>query len=330
MANFLDNFTVVGSIAKGATKAAESVDTDAAINAAIGSASQAVQEGNKLFRAGLEKANKLAAQAGAAVSNVEIISPELRESLEKRPSPTGIASVNIPDIPDPLGALQDTAQQVGEAGLDKLKVGVDYLQMARTTPVALMIDDIFVPNLGRKITEDTFSPEALEILRQMALDANLKEGDELAIDYNDFNKYGAELSARLVSGDNEDIEGIKAKLLNLTPADEVKMSLGEAVISVDQEGNIKITDQYDFNNWVWFGKGPDSKGVYPDLSADEFEKALEDGEITFTEAMLDSIRNAPSDYQLARNMAFLFGSRDYLDDTRDTGRKVEINLGKIN
>ena len=327
MANFLDNFTVVGSISKGAVKAAESVDSDAAVNAAIGSASRAVQQGNQLFMAGLEKANKLAAQAGEAVSNVEVISPELREAASKRPSPTGIASVNIPD---PLAAIQDTAQQVGEASLDKLKVGVDYLQMARTTPVALMIDDIFVPNLGRKITEDTFSPEALQILRQMALDNNLKEGDELEIDYKDFNKYGAEMSARLVSGGNDDIEDIKTKLLNLTPADEVKMSLGEAVISVDQEGNIKITDQYDFNNWVWFGKGPNSKGIYPDLSADEFEKALEDGEITFTEAMLDSIRNAPSDYQLARNMAFLFGSRDYLDDTRDTGRQVEINLGKIN
>ena len=52
-------------------------------------------------------------------------------------------------------------------------------------------------------------------------------------------------------------------------------------------------------------------------------------QITFMEALVDTIDNSPTLYQAARNLGFLFGSRDYKDDTRDEGRPVEINLGKI-
>ena len=103
------------------------------------------------------------------------------------------------------------------------------------------------------------------------------------------------------------------------------MTLGEAKITVDADGNIKIIDQYDFNNWAYYGKGVQANGKYLELSSDEFEKS----DISFTEALMDTIQNSPSDYQMVRNLAFLFGSRDYEDDTRDTGRKVEINLGNI-
>ena len=201
----------------------------------------------------------------------------------------------------------------------------DTYKMLSTTPVSMMLDDVFVPAMGRKITEANFSPESIDILRQMALDNNLKAGDSMKINYEDFNKYGAKMSAKFVSGANEDISSIKEKLLNLSPADEVKMTLGEAMLSVDQEGNIKVIDQYDFNSWSWYGKGKQEDGKYLSLSADEFEKT----DIGFVEAVMDTIQNAPSDYQMLRNLSFLFGSRDYEDDTRDTGRPVEINVGKI-
>ena len=201
----------------------------------------------------------------------------------------------------------------------------DTYKMLSTTPITMMLDDVFVPAMGRKITEDNFSPESINILRQIAVDNNLKAGDSMKINYEDFNKYGAEMSARFISGTNENISDIKEKLLNLTPADEVKMTLGEAMLSVDQEGNIKVIDQYDFNSWSWYGKGKQEDGKYLSLSADEFEKT----DIGFVEAIMDTVQNAPSDYQMLRNLAFLFGSRDYEDNTRDTGRPVEINVGKI-
>lgn len=224
----------------------------------------------------------------------------------------------LEQVPDPVQVAGETLQKAGQNVMETYKA-------ISATPVATMLDDIFVPNLGRKITEKNFSPESTQILRQMALDKNLKAGESMKIDYEDFNRYGAKMSARFVSGTNEDVQSLKEKLINLSPADEVKMTLGEAMISVDEEGNIKVIDQYDFNSWAYYGKGKQANGKYEELTADEFEKS----DITFTEALMDTIQNSPSDYQMARNLAFLFGSRDYEGTERDTGRKVEINLGKI-
>ena len=217
-----------------------------------------------------------------------------------------------------LSRAVEAAQEAGQS------VGDTYKALS-STPVAMMLDDVFIPAMGRKITEKNFSPESIEILRKMAVDNKLKPGDSMKIDYGDFNKYGAELSARFVTGTNEDAQTIKQKLANLSPADEVKMTLGEAMIEVDDEGNIKVVDQYDFNSWVYFGKGKQNNGEYLALSADEFEKS----DISFDEAVMDTLQNSPSDYQMLRNLAFLFGSRDYEGTERDTGRKVEINLGNL-
>lgn len=230
----------------------------------------------------------------------------------------GKAKEFFASAPDALEAVQTGVQSAGQSAIDTFKV-------LRSTPVATMLDDIFVPAMGRKITEKNFSPESTQILRQMALDNNLKAGDKMKINYEDFNKYGAEMSARFVSGTNEDVQSLKDKLINLKPADEIKMTLGEAMISVDEEGNIKVVDQYDFNSWAYYGKGKQANGKYQELTADEFEKS----DISFTEALMDTIQNSPSDYQMVRNLAFLFGSRDYEGNEKDTGRKVEINLGKI-
>lgn len=217
-----------------------------------------------------------------------------------------------------LSRAVEAAQEAGQS------VGDTYKALS-STPVAMMLDDVLIPAMGRKITEKNFSPEAIEILRKMAVDNKLKPGDSMKIDYGDFNKYGAELSARFVTGTNEDAQTIKQKLANLSPADEVKMTLGEAMIEVDDEGNIKVLDQYDFNSWAYFGKGKQKNGEYLSLSADEFEKSG----ISFNEAVMDTLQNSPSDYQMLRNLAFLFGSRDYEGTERDTGRKVEINLGNL-
>ena len=255
----------------------------------------------------------------ALESGAEFVS-DAAETVYETFAETDASIVNQGEVPEgtrmtSLGEAVGSAAGLADKGLKALA----------STPIAMMLDDIFVPALGRKITEKNFSEEATGILRQMALDNNLKPGDSLKIDYEDFNKYGAKMSARFVSGSNEDTAGLLDKLSDLSPADEIKMTLGEAMIIVDQDGNIKVVDQYDFNSWAYYGEGKGSDGKYKTLSADEFEKS----EISFTEALMDTIRNSPSDYQMARNLSFLFGSRDYEDDSRDTGRKVEISLGKV-
>ena len=206
----------------------------------------------------------------------------------------------------------------------------DSYNILTTTPIKTFMDDIFnepsLSFLNRTITETNFSPESMSVLKQYAKDKGLKAGQSIDIDYEDFNKYGAKMSARLYSGSNESWNVIRDKLLNITPADEVKMTLGEAKLEADNDGNIKVIDRYNFNSWVWFGKGKQEDGKYLALSAEEFEAG---DQITFMEALVDTIDNSPTLYQAARNLGFLFGSRDYKDDTRDQGRQVEINLGNV-
>ena len=223
-----------------------------------------------------------------------------------------------------------------EAGVDAAvsagETVKDTYNILTTTPIKTFMDDVFnsrdplLGSMNRTITETNFSPESMSVLKQYAKDKGLKAGQSIAIDYNDFNKYGAKMTAKLYSGSNEKWNVVRDKLLNITPADEVKMTLGEAKLEADNDGNIKVIDRYNFNSWVWFGKGKQEDGKYLSLSAEEFEKG---DQITFMEAMIDTINNAPTAYQAARNLGFLFGSRDYKDDTRDEGRPVEINLGNI-
>ena len=222
-------------------------------------------------------------------------------------------------------AATDAAVSAGETVKDTYNI-------LTTTPIKTFMDDVFnsrdplLGSMNRTITETNFSPESMSVLKQYAKDKGLKAGQSIAIDYNDFNKYGAKMTAKLYSGSNEKWNVVRDKLLNMTPADEVKMTLGEAMLEADNDGNIKVIDRYNFNDWVWFGKGKQEDGKYLSLSAEEFEKG---DQITFMEAMIDTINNAPTAYQAARNLGFLFGSRDYKDNTRDEGRPVEINLGNI-
>lgn len=289
----VDNVTPVGSVT---SKALAKVNKE--------------NQGVSLFQTVVDKAADALASGASYVTDVAESTYDLLPEVDQV----------VENIPSPTSFYRDISQKGFENSLEMFKV-------LKSTPVATMLDDIFIPSMGRKITEKNFSPESIQILRRMALDNNLKSGDKMKINYEDFNKYGAELSARFVSGTNENTQSIKEKLVNLKPADEVKMTLGEAMLEVDSEGNIKVIDQYDFNDWAWYGKGKQPNGKYLTLSAEEFE---ESDQITFTEALMDTIHNSPSDYQMVRNLAFLFGSRDYQDDTRDTGRKVEINLGNIN
>ena len=222
-------------------------------------------------------------------------------------------------VGESVGKGLDFVQEVGEKAYE----GV---QVASSTPVRTMLEDIFLPKfITGDITENNFSPEAMDVLRKAALDKNLKPGKPVKLSYSDYNKYGAKISAAFF-GSNvaDDTASLKEKLKNITPADELKMTLGEILVSVDEDGNITAQDQYDFNSWTHFGKGQDKSGRYPNLSADEFENSG----ISFMEAVADTVKNAPSDYQMIRNLAFLFGSRDYEGTERDTGRKVVLNLGK--
>ena len=223
-----------------------------------------------------------------------------------------------------IATASDLAGQAGEAISNAADKTVTVAKAVSSTPIKTLLDDIFLPNLGRKITADNFTPEAIETIRAIAQNKGLTPGETARVTYEDYNTVGSSMSVRFKSGQNQN-QNMLESLANLSGADELKMTLGEATLSMDSEGNITLTDQYDFNSWVDFGAGAGPDGKYRELTSEEFAAS----DISFTEAVMNTVNNAPSDYQMMRNLAFLFGSRDYQDPSKDTGRTVEINLGKL-
>ena len=75
-----------------------------------------------------------------------------------------------------------------------------------------------------------------------------------------------------------------------------------------------------------------SEGIDPDTgrpkgkvyTTEEFEAKFDKMEALFATWNSDA-----SEFEKVHNTAFLFGSRDYQDSSKDTGVKIRINLGKL-
>lgn len=310
---------------------------DSAVDAAIASASRAVQEGKSLFQSVVDEAAVKLAQGAEATA--------------------GVLSEVSPPSTDPLTAIQDTAQAAGEFVYDLLPEREDVVSDIKTTaqaitegtqavgekiqqgwnlgtstPAKLLVTDILKNNplafggaptavtimsvTNKPITEDNFTEEELEHLRELA------------------RKYGTGL---LVKDQYDDVElrvgGVRGKEgalpTDLTVAEALYNSLGDTTIKKDPEtGEYYVEDVYDWNIYTDYtvgGTDPDTglpKGkVY---TTEEFESQLDPmEEIAKTWASDASI------FQKVHNFAFIFGSRDYKDESKNTGLKMRINLGKL-
>ncbi len=299
---------------------------DSAVDVAIASASKAVQEGKSLFQSVVdEAADKLAQGAeaisevpeivGEAVSDVEIVSPELREALQARPRPTGIAEVNVPDIPDPLGAIQQGVLELGQTAKTLWNLGT-------STPAKLLKEDVLLFDFVKEnsvINESSFEDDEIEFLKELARKKGT--GRVTKADYGslrDTSVRGAAEADVLTTG-------------SLSAADRVYNSLSEFMIRKDPEtGEYFAEDTYDWNLYVDYNDpagGIDKKTGRPRgvvYTTEEFEEKFNP-----MEELFKTINSDASEFEKAHNLAFLLGSRDYVDNSKDTGRKVRINLGKL-
>lgn len=296
---------------------------DSAVDVAIASASRAVQEGKSLFQSVVdEAADKLAQGAeaisevpeivGEAVSDIEIVSPELREALQARPRPTGISEVNIPD---PLGAIQQGALDLGQTAKTLWNLGT-------STPAKLLKEDILLFDFVKEnsvINESSFEDDEIEFLKELARKKGT--GRVTKADYGslrDTSVRGAAEADVLTTG-------------SLSAADRVYNSLSEFMIRKDPEtGEYFAEDTYDWNLYVDYNDpagGIDKKTGRPRgvvYTTEEFEEKFNP-----MEELFNTINSDASEFEKAHNLAFLLGSRDYVDNSKDTGRKVRINLGKL-
>jgi len=293
------------------------VGGDAAIKAAVSSASKAVQEGKSLFQSVIDEAADKLAQGVEAIPDIEmpdieVVSPELKDALKRRPRPTGIAEVNIPD---PLGALQDTASSLGQTAQTLWGLGT-------STPARLLKEDILLFDAVKDqsvINESYFEDDELEFLRELA--RRKGTGRVTKADYGDLK----DTSVRGAGSEDVLTSG------SFSAADRVYNSLSEFMIKKDPEtGEYYAEDTYDWNLYVDYSDpagGTNKKTGRPRgvvYTTEEFEKKFNPMEELFKTLTSDA-----SEFEKAHNLAFLLGSRDYVDNSKDTGRKVRINLGKL-
>ena len=316
------------------------VEADSAVDVAIASASRAVQEGKSLFQSVIDEAADKLAQGAEAIPDIEIpdievVSPELTEALQRRPRPTGIASVNMPEIPDPLAMLYQ---------------GADFSQKlvkTFTSPVAQnFLNDIlyvqttsgqrFNPSTGefedfdprQPITEDYFTDTTVDFLKKMAREKGLNGPNQsVSFEKEEVYKYltGEGSEIKVLQSGGSGAGDIINSLSGRNPADEVKLILGSFNIKTDENGEITITDMFDYNEWVH----PDTGEEW---SADRFQKAVEAGEVDVNELVVKSIKKYGLSYGTVRSLGFLLGSKGFEDPQYQdllTGRQSNISLGNV-
>ena len=120
--------------------------------------------------------------------------------------------------------------------------------------------------------------------------------------------------------------------VELSLADRVYNSLGNFTISKDEKtGEYYVDDVYDWN--IYTDYTDESAGIDPDTGRPKGKVyTTEQFEAKFPnkmEALLSTWNSGASQFEKIHNTAFLFGSRDYQDSSKDTGVKIRINLGKL-
>jgi hypothetical protein len=289
---------------------------DSAVDVAIASASRAVQEGKSLFQSVVDEAADKLAQGAEAIQGIEIVSPELEEALQARPRPTGIAEVNVPDIPDPLGFMQEGVEDLGQLAMTLWNLGT-------STPAKLLKEDLLLFDSVKEqstITENAFKPEEIEYLREI-----VRRKGTGSLNKEDYGKIKVGSSVRGATEKGELSSG------SLSLPEILYNSIGGAKITKDSTtGEYFVEDVYDWNLYVDYEDT--SGGIDPKTGRNRgvvyTTEAFEE-KFNPMEELFKTLSSDASKYEKAHNIAFLLGSRQYKDSSKNTGRKVKINLGVL-
>ena len=164
--------------------------------------------------------------------------------------------------------------------------------------VRLMVNDVFKQSTGSKFdkvfTEKNLNPEYTSVLKDIALDV-LSKG-KTNIEYADYKSVEGDNAYADVNYTVKGLPDISNKRFNL------KTSLGQATIKVDNQGNLIIVDKFNFN---------DSDSI--DSVSDFYQMAKEIGGSALQ----------GEGYNFVRKIGKWFGSPE------GEGQNVRINLGPV-
>ena len=290
---------------------------------------KAVSQGQSFFDTVINNASQAMASGAEAVADAAETAYELipeadtiKESIQSQ-----IDRIPEPNIPTfNMGAVSETASNINqqvtetkEAQNAKIK---KYAELASTTAAKLLLQDFRLFDFQKKkytITEKDFKEDEIQFLKAM------------------LKQYGAgpvtkDMYKGVTFGDVRGGNVEKLSDVELSLADRVYNSLGSFTITKDEKtGEYFIDDVYDWN--IYTDYTDESAGVDPDTgrprgkvyTTEQFEAKFPNK----MEALLATWNSGASQFEKIHNTAFLFGSRDYKDNTKDTGVKIRINLGKL-
>jgi hypothetical protein len=293
------------------------------------SASKAVSQGPSFFDTVINNASQ------AMASGAEVVADAAEGAYELLPEADTIkesVSSMVSRIPEPniptfnMGAVGETVSNLNQQGqefAESQKRKIDkYAELSTTTAAKLLLQDFRLFDFQKKnytITEKDFKEDEIQFLKAMA------------------KQYGAGLIEKdmykgITFGDVRGGNVEKLSDVELSLADRVYNSLGNFTISKDEKtGEYFIDDVYDWN--IYTDYTDESAGIDPETGRPKGKVyTTEQFEAKFPnkmEALLATWNSDASQFEKIHNTAFLFGSRDYKDNTKDTGVKIRINLGKL-
>ena len=193
-----------------------------------------------------------------------------------------------------------------------------YLDLVKSTPAKLLLRNIFGLDrniwTGKKTIDETYFTEGeLNHFREM------------------WNRYGEGTVTRGQQIDTaKDIlkvaTGESDSPLGLSPAMRAYYSVGDTFLTQRDNGDVIVKDTYDYNIYTDYSVEPNKEGKYPILDTEKFEEKY-----STAKGVLDTTnayRQGKIGFlDVAHNMGFLLGSRDYKDSSKDDGTPMLINIG---
>lgn len=219
---------------------------------------------------------------------------------------------------DPLVSPPVKASIVpGVFNLDKTTAG-EYLELVKSTPAKLLLRNIFGLDrniwTGKETIDETYFTEGeLNHFKEM------------------WNRYGEGVVTRGQQIDTaKDIlkvaTGESSSPLGLPPAMRAYYSVGDTQLTQNDNGDVIVKDTYDYNIYTDYSVEPNKEGKYPILETEEFEEKY-----STAKGVVDTTRAYRQGkigfLDVAHNMGFLLGSRDYKDSSKDDGTPMLINIG---
>ena len=179
-----------------------------------------------------------------------------------------------------------------------------------------------IPILGRQRVAgaEVFSEDALNLMRQMVLDKGIIDKGSVIIGREVYGKGG--LSVKQTGGASAK-EIVKALAEGSDAINEIKLMLGQFSAKIDDNGDIIVNDQFNFNEII---NPIDGKKYTPE----KYEQAIKDGKFTEAEVLMNilkPLKDGELNYEMVRALGFVLGSRSYEDEDRKQGRLFKINLG---